>query len=708
MSRRFGGQRSIAVAVLLSVFAAGCTAGEPVPVADPPPAPPVAAPEPPPAQSPLVPDPNESEYAGPKVEIFSGSDTMVTPAPRPQGGGYSGGDVTLDFADADVKDVVRTVLGDILKVPFAIDPQVQGKITLKTSRPLRKQDVVSALETALKVNGAVIVLADNVYNVVPATEATRRIDGFEVSGSPRTRLPGYGVEVVPLRFIAAAEMQKILQPVSPTNGVIAVEATRNLLFIAGTGPERATMVDTINLFDVDYMKGMSYALVHPDHVDAAGLAQELNRIFQNTRGASAGLIRFVPLARLNTLLVVAPRANLLKDVQKWVARLDVPPKGPGRRIYFYRLQNAKAEDIARSLAAVYGNAINVSRADPEDAGPDQPTLPTDSDPAAAPPPPQQSPQLRPSTTVGLSVAVDSSNNALIIRADGTEYASIERFLKEVDIAPDQVMMEVTIVEVTLNDTLKFGVEWFFKHDDQKFKLSKTGTVASQFPGFSFTYVIPDVEVAINALGTVSDINVISSPKLLTLNNKPAILQVGDQVPIIVQSATGIRNADDPTIVNSVQFRDTGIVLRATPRIGKSGMVFVDIHQEVSDAVETTTSGIDSPTIQQRKLSTTVAVHDGESIALGGLIKRNHNYSDSGIPGLKDVPLLGKLFGATTVTGDKTELLVFLRPRIIRSPAAAREMTDQLRHGLQGLEQLMEEAGHGPHAVGPYGANPSRH
>jgi general secretion pathway protein D len=705
MSRRFGGQRSIAVAVLLSVFAAGCTAGEPVPVVEPP-ASPVAAPEPPPAQSPLIPD-SESEYVGPKVEIFSGSDTMVAPAPRPQGGGYAGGDVTLDFADADVKDVVRTVLGDILKVPFAIDPQVQGKITLKTSRPLRKQDVVSALETALKVNSAVIVLADNVYNVVPATEASRRIDGFEVSGSPRTRLPGYGVEVVPLRFIAAAEMQKILQPVSPANGVIAADATRNLIFIAGTGPERATMVDTINLFDVDYMKGMSYALVHPDHVDAAGLAQELNRIFQNTRGASAGLIRFVPLARLNTLLVVAPRANLLKDVQKWVARLDVPPKGPGRRIYFYRLQNAKAEDIARSLAAVYGNAINISTTDPEDAsGPGQPQLPAEGDPTAAPPPPQAA-QLRPSTAVGLSVAVDSSNNALIIRADGTEYASIERFLKEVDIAPDQVLMEVTIVEVTLNDTLKFGVEWFFKHDDQKFKLSKTGTVASQFPGFSFTYVIPDVEVAINALGTVSDINVISSPKLLTLNNKPAILQVGDQVPIIVQSATGIRDADDPTIVNSVQFRDTGIVLRATPRIGKSGMVFVDIHQEVSDAVETTTSGIDSPTIQQRKLSTTVAVHDGESIALGGLIKRNHNYSDSGIPGLKDVPLLGKLFGATTVTGDKTELLIFLRPRIIRSPAAAREMTDQLRHGLQGLEQLMEEAGHGPHAVGPYRANPSR-
>lgn len=701
MSRRFGG-RSIAVAVLLSLVAAGCTVEAPLLPAEPP----VPLPPDPPRQT----SPYADEYVGPKVEVFSGTDSMLGPAPRQQNAGYSAGDVTLDFADADVNLVVRTVLGDILKVPFAVDPQVQGKVTLKSSRPLRKQDVIAALESALRVNNAVIVHANNVYNVVPATEAQRRIDGFDMAGSAASRLPGYGIEVVPLRYIAAAEMQKILQPVAPANGVMSVDTTRNLLFLAGTGPERSMMTETIRMFDVDYMKGMSYALVRPDHVDAAGLSQELNRVFQST--SSGGAVRFVPLPRLNTLLVVAPRAALLKDVQRWVARLDVPPKGPGRRIYYYRLLNAKAEDVARSLAAVYGNAISLTTVDSDGSSessvdgqgpaplpiPLNPTPPaTTIDPALPPP---ASSQLRPSTA-GLYVAVDNPNNALIIRADGTEYASIERFLKEVDVAPDQVLMEVTIVEVTLNDTLKFGVEWFFKNADQTFNLSKTGEVSSVFPGFSFTYIVPDVEIAVNALATVSDVNIISSPKLLTLNNRPAVLQVGDQVPIIVQTATGIRDALDPAIVNSVQFRDTGIVLRATPRIGKSGMVFVDILQEVSDAVETTTSNIDSPTIQQRKLSTMVAVHDGESIALGGLIKRNHNYSDSGIPVLKDIPYVGKLFGATTIIGDKTELLVFLRPRIIRNAAAAREMTDQLRHGLQGLEGLIEDASHGPYGVGPY-------
>jgi general secretion pathway protein D len=196
---------------------------------------------------------------------------------------------------------------------------------------------------------------------------------------------------------------------------------------------------------------------------------------------------------------------------------------------------------------------------------------------------------------------------------------------------------------------------------------------------------------VNALDNVTDVRVISAPKLLTLDNKTATLQVGDQVPIITQSATGVRDANDPTIVNSVQFRDTGIVLKVTPRIGKSGTVFVDVDQEVSSAIPTTTSGIDSPTIQQRKLSNSVAVQDGDSIALGGLIRQSETVGEGGVPLLKDVPLLGKLFSTTSETSDRTELLIFLKPRIIRSPAAAREITDSLRKGLRGLDAMMTDA-----------------
>jgi general secretion pathway protein D len=649
-----------------------------------------------PESEPVVAIDSEPESADPKTEIFPAERGPVPPRVRPQGPVGPAGDVTLDFADADVKDVVRMVLGDVLKVAFEIDPQVQGRVTLKTSAPLRKEDVLAALEAALKVNSAAIVLADNVYNIVPASEAQRRTDGFEISGSARARMPGYGIEIVPLRFIAVAEMKKVLEPIAPSGGILSFDATRNLLFISGTGQERASMLDTIRLFDVDYMRGMSYALVRPDHVDPPALAQELSRIFATTRGPGAGLIRFVPLSRVNTLLVASPSSALLKDVSRWVARLDVPPRGPGRRIYYYRLQNAKAEDVARALASVYGSgAVDLSGIAAE--AEDQPSVdgfetgvdaPPPADPNAPPQRPRNDTALRGSFK-GPHVAIDQANNALIIRADGTEYAALERFLREIDVAPDQVLIEVTIAEVTLNDTLKFGVEWFFKNADQTFKLTKTGSVKSYFPGFAFTYTVPDVDVALSALGSVSDVKIISSPKLLTLNNKMAMLQVGDQVPIITQTATGVQNATDLTVVNAVQLRDTGILLRVTPRIGKSGTVFVDVRQEVSNAVPTETSTINSPTIQQRKLANTVAVQDGDSIALGGLIRDRTDYGDSGVPFLKDVPVLGKLFSTTSAIGDRTELLVFLRPRILRSPSAAREMTEELRNGFQGLGDLLE-------------------
>jgi general secretion pathway protein D len=623
------------------------------------------------------------ESSQPKTEVVEGDSRFVSPVGR-NGAARKGGDVLLDFADAEVRDVVRTVLGDILKVPYAVDPQVQGKVTLKTSTPLRKQDVVAALETALKANGAVIVLADNVYNVVPAADAQKRIDGFEISGSAQARGPGYGIEIVPLSHIAAAEMQKLLEPVAPAGGVASVDAQRNLIFLAGTSQERAAMLDTIRLFDVDYLKGMSYALVRPDHIEVQALAQELTRVFQSTGGSSAGLLRFVPLSRINTLLVVTPRVAQLRAVEKWVDRLDVPPRGAGRGVYYYRLQHAKAADVARSLAAVYGSAVQTG---PEDtaSGGDMMTEPPASGPAPAPEPPPPPAAAGPNGS-SLQIAVDQANNALIIRARGSEYAGLERFLKEVDVAPDQVLIEVTIAEVTLNDTLKYGVEWYFKNaDDQKYSLGRSLRPAPTVPGFNFTYTIPDVEVALSALGSITDVQVISAPKLLTLNNRPANLQFGDQVPVVTQTATGVRDAADPTIVNSIQLRDTGIVLKVTPRISRGGTVFVDVNQEVSSAVQTTTSGIDSPTIQQRRISSTVAVQDGDSIALGGMIRQSDTRSNSGVPVLRDIPVVGNLFSSTNNTGARTELLIFLRPRIIPNAAAAREMTEQLKRGLKYLD-----------------------
>lgn len=634
----------------------------------------------------LRPDVAAATPSVPRTTVYPGSDAAGLP--RPEAGRpvpARDGDVVLDFVDVDVKDVVRAVLGDILGLSFAVDPGVSGRVTLQVTHPIAREDVLPALEAALKVNGVAIVSAGGLYSVVPLGNAQRRVEGLSDS-----TVPGYGVEIAPLRFIAAPEMQRLLEPFAPPGGIMKVDPARNMLFLAGTAQERKSMRETIALFDVDWLAGMSYALIRPRNVDAASLAAELKGIFADEGSPISGLVRFIPITKLNTLLVASPRRAYLDDVGTWVERLDQPVTLPGKQIYYYRLQNAKAADIATALNGFTG-AGGVSGGDasavlPTPAAFDSAIRPTPGIGAGSA---VDAPDLsslgirRGSGEDSSQVVVDEANNALIIRAEPSEYRSLETVIREMDVEPDQVLIQVTIAEVSLTGELRYGVEWFFANDNVGSKLSRSAAVASQFPGFNLTYLAGSTNVVISALDSLTDVNVISSPKLLTLDNKPAHLQVGDQVPVVTQTAVSTIDPAAP-IVNSVQMIDTGILLSVTPRIANSGLVVLDIAQEVSDAVKTTTSGIDSPTIQQRKLETTVAVHDGETVALGGLMRRKQTSGNSGIPVAKDIPVLGSLFGTTTDDSAKTELLIFLTPRVIRSAAEAREATDELRRSLDGL------------------------
>jgi general secretion pathway protein D len=649
---------------------------------------------------PVFSEPAARRPARPKTEVVPGDGQFLQPNAVRRKTSNSNGSISLDFADAELKDVVRTVLGDILKLPFTVDPAVTGKITLKSVRPLSENGVVATLETALRANNAAIVKADGVYNVIPMTEAQKRVESVSQARMGSAHLPGFGIEAVPLRFVAAGEIQKILGGLVPQGAVTGIDVSRNLMFIQGTAPERAAALATIEMFDVDYLKAMSFAFVKPQHTDPNNLAAELKSVIDRPNSPSSGLVQFIPLDRTGTLIIVSGSERHLRSAVQWAEKLDTPPTGPSRQVYYYRLQSAKIQDIAPTLAAIWGGTqgaapalaqsdANASVIAPvgqaQNAGSPsregaQSAMSRDSAQGAA--------ASATSAASGPQIIPDEANNAVIIRANKGEYDAIVRFLKEIDVTPAQVLIEATIAEVSLNDTLRFGVEWYFRSGDSTFNFSRSGRVSSQFPGFSYTYLVPDVEVALNALGTVTTVNVISSPKLLTLDNRAATLQVGDQVPVITQSAVAIGEVARPTVVNSVQFRDTGIVLRVTPRVGKGGTVYIEINQEVSDAVPTTTSGIDSPTIQQRKIATSVAVQDGETMALGGLIRRSQSGGDSGVPVLKDVPLLGSLFKTESESSGRTELLIFIRPRIVNDAATARAVTEELKMGLGSLEALI--------------------
>lgn len=642
------------------------------------------------------------------LRVFQGTDNFVS-ARQASGRSAAAGDISLDFADADIRDVVRSVLGDMLHVPYVIDPQVSGHVTLKTGAPIAKADVLPAFETALEIGGAAIVSNNGIYDVVPLTDAQKRA-ALLARGS-RGNEPGYGIEIVPLQYIAADEMQKVLGPLVPSGSIVSVDEGRNLLFLAGTEPDRASIRETIALFDVDYLRSMSFAIIQPAHIDAETLATELDKVFEGTGSPISGVVRLIPIARINSLLVVTSRAAYLREVSQWINRLDVPPVEPGRRLYYYRLQNAQAADIAQTLSQLFGGTAAVpNSAAARGAAPAAASTPSMSGnmgggsfPAATPtvqasaptaPQPQSgAPAMglaKASDENGPQIVTDVANNALIIRADQADYAAIERIIKAMDVAPEQVLIEATIAEVTLNDSLQYGVEWYFRNAAQNYTFSQTGTVSASFPGFAYSYIVPNVQVAISALDSVSHVSVLSSPKILTLDNKTASLEVGDQVPITSQTAVSVNDASAP-LVSTVQMQNTGVILTVTPRIGKSGTVFLDVSQEVSDAIPTTTSSIDSPTIENRQMQATVAIHDGDTVALGGLIQQTVTKANGGIPFLKDIPYLGNLGKTIDNSTDRTELLVFLTPRVIHNPEEAQAMTDDLSRGLKDVKDAIDDA-----------------
>jgi general secretion pathway protein D len=497
----------------------------------------------------------------------------------------------------------------------------------------------------------------------------------------------------------------------------------------------------IEVFDVDWMRGMSFALLPVDVADVTELVGELETVFlQDGNSPLAGMIRFAPIERLNAVLVISSQPAYLDQAQTWVERLDRGAEGAGRRIFVYYVENGQATELAAILSDIFAEArteagavrrgevapgltpVEVGRtAAGRTAAERAAAGRTPAERAAAPPPRQggqpagpegRIPTQEPSGTLApapraartlarrfgatgaegaiggfiqesgdIRVIADEATNSLVILATASEFRMIEATLRRLDILPLQVLVEATILEVSLSDNLQSGVQWFFESGNF-FTQFVTTAVAPEVPGFSFLFDSNDKAAVVNALAEVTDIKVISSPSVMVLDNQNARLQVGDQVPF----ETGTTIGEGGTATSTVQQIDTGVVLTVTPRINAGGLVTLEVSQEVSQATPTEGATL-NPTISQRQIQSTVAVQSGETLALGGLIRDNRSESVNGVPILMDIPLLGNLFKTTTETIDRVELLVLLTPSVVRNQAEARKVTDELRKRLKTIEPL---------------------
>jgi general secretion pathway protein D len=505
-------------------------------------------------------------------------------------------------------------------------------------------------------------------------------------------------------------MQRLLEPMQPAQAVVHADTGRNLIIVQGTQQERQAIVEEIELFDVDWLAGMSFGLFTPKYTDARGLTKELNQVLGGVGGPLNGIVKLVPIERLNTVLVISPQPRYLDQIQRWITRLDRPGIGSDRRIFVYAVQNGRAGDLAGVIKKVlYGggrdNDKDSGGGDSGDSGDaaDHPPPPPSASGGAAPPAAPSQPANNNSNVSDAdsasappgapSITADDTNNAIVIYGTPQDYATIESALRQLDVAPLQVLLEAAIAEVTLTNDLKYGVQYFYQPSDKhQFVLSNSDStnISSLLPGFSYVFSQgTNIKIILDTLAKVTRVDVVSSPEVLVLNNHTATLTVGDQVPIATSQAVSVVAGQAP-IVNTIEYHNTGVILKVTPRVNQGGMVLMDISQEVSDVSNTTTSTLDSPTITQRKIESTIAIQDNETIALGGLIKNSKTRGTTGLPYLSEIPVVGGLFGTKDNKIDRTELIVLITPHVVDNLQKARAVTEELRRKLPSLQTLLQK------------------
>lgn len=641
-----------------------------------------------------MPAPVIIKSSGPRVP--TGADELPLPA---------GPDLQLRFTDAPLSAVVDAVLGDLLHLPHTVDPGLTGTVSIDSGRPLSPREAVRLLETVLTEQGAALVRGgDGVLAVVPAADA---LGNGRTLGLASPGAPGRAVSVLPLRHIAPDVAQALVAPLVK-NGTVTAEPRLNLLIVNGPAPERQAAADLLRGFDVDWMAGRSVGLFPLTQASPGPVVREMAQILGDEQAG----VRVVPVERLNAVLVIASDAGQLDQAAAWVRRLD-GGDADTPRLHVFTLTHADAGKVAKLLGRLFGGAVS----DGSSAAPGRPvaslststasttgmkaagggdmadnaarlsSLTADAGGAA----PRDD---TPATSNAVRIAADPSNNSVLVHATPRQAEIVGEAVRKLDVAPSQVLIEATIAEVTLNDELRYGVQSFFKGDggDIMGGITRNSTSGSllpitQVPGFNLVLSRNGSPRAVlSALDQVTDVRVVSSPQVVVMDSQVAQLQVGDRVPILSRTSQSVDNPDAP-IVSSVEYVNTGVILRVVPRISQSGMVTMEVYQEISNVSTTRNSGDLTPTISQRQITSNVAVDNGQTVVLGGLISEQQQAGHDGLPVLSGLPGIGALFGEKRNKSVRTELIVFITPRVIRDEREAEAVTAEMVARLKGIQPL---------------------
>lgn len=634
--------------------------------------------------------------------VYPGNDTTVLMPPRRPPVALAGEAVSLNFEQAPVEEVVHSILGDILELDYVVDHPLPGEITLRTRSPVARAELLPILESLLQANGIFMIRDPNDRYFISQSAEMRQL--LPALDNPMSEGAGFSNVIVPLEFISATGMAEILKPVAPESAFVRVDDARNLLILSGTRNQLNGWMEIIATFDIDQLQSMSVGVFPVESSSVEEVQAALQHLLANGEAAGvqdlARIVRVLPLERLGSILVVAPRAHYLETVGEWIRRLDEDTDASNEpSLHVYDVQNGSATHLAGLLGGIFGGgAGGAGGAAGGGVAPGLSAMSVGGGSSGAQAGGGQGAQM-PATggsvpaggqvSLGNNVRIvaDEYNNALLVFAPAREFEKIEAALKRLDVIANQVLIEASILEVTLADDLEFGLEWFIQNSltgnrEGSALLNVTGdSLGPRVPGFSYSVANSAgvLRAVLNALAERSLVNVISTPSVMVLDNHTAAIHVGDQQPI--RSAQTVTNGGNVQV--SIEFRDTGVKLEVTPSVNAGGLVTMDIQQSVTD-VGPVDPATDQRSFLERNVSSRVSVRSGESVVLGGLIRDNKSRGSIGLPVLSGLPVVGGLFGRSSTTASRTELLVMITPKVVRNEQELRDVTQEMRSRMKGL------------------------
>ncbi|MCJ7600596.1 MAG: type II secretion system secretin GspD [Desulfobulbaceae bacterium] len=613
---------------------------------------------------------------GPATQAAQVAEAGEKSKPKVVAGAAETEGILLNFDNADIFEVIQVIAGT-LNLNYIIDPQVKGVVNIHSGSKIPINQLYAVFTKILHINGLDIRSeGDYQYIYVAKKLGNERVSGPDKIAGLKDS-PQFIIQVVPLAYLSSGEVLKLVEPYLSAQGTVYDLPQQNTMLVSDYESKVLDVLRIIARVDISPLASLHIKLVRVDNAPIYDLRDELTEIFTALKINSNDFegVTVVPLERVNSLMLVSNSENQLQNGVEWIKELDVVPSQDRDNIYIYNVRNSVASGLAELINQLLTEetpATTKTTGKKTTSASKTPTPGQKTSMAAT----KKSDTSTTSTNKPLSslrfvgapvVFADDDRNVILIRALPADYTRIVKLLERLDTLPRQVLVEVLVAEIKLENELDLGLEWFLTSNKYALgtEFSAVGMTTGGYPsGFSYSFSAGDVVGFLQTLATRSNFTILSSPQILVLNNEKASVNVGKQVPILTTVTENTTTGSQ--VDKTVQYKDTGVILEVTPQINYNGVILLEVSQTVSKAQPNILSDIKSPEISKRELQTKLAVKNGQSILMGGMIDRNTEMTQSGVPFLMDIPILGNLFKYQYDKEDKTELIVLITAYVIES------------------------------------------